>query len=158
MKGSLGIVVIPGNGVQAKLIAFDIAVKSLHQLVSSSSVTDAQDIKRAVTGALDAMHSLNDQCGKGEWSMSGWSNDDLGLWRAHMAARNVDHHQSATIIHIDHRGNSDSRCYWAISSQSLSQVLGKPATNGANEYARLLDQKPVLDGFKKLLSLVQLAI
>jgi hypothetical protein len=156
-SGDLGIVVIPGGGVSSKLLAFDTAVKNLYHLTSLQT-TDAQGIKGAVSEALDAIHSLENQRRRREWSMNEWSTDDRDLWSGHIAVRNVDHHQSASIIHIDHQGDSGMRCRWAISEDSLSRVQGRPEINGADAYSLLLDQRPVLIGLNRLLSLVQSAI
>ena len=76
------------------------AVLTLEQAIDAGSVSDAQD---ALKRALEAVHELADCLQRNEWVQADWTPDELGLWHAHIGARNAAHHTSSAVavLHSD---------------------------------------------------------
>ncbi len=145
----------PGNAFNAKVLDFEDALQTVR---AESGGGNGQVVQRAIKRALEALHALNDTRAAGEWSYANWSQRHRELWNGHRAARNVAHHQRSTIITLSSDGAPGARCRWAISPSALDDLRGDAASNGADDYRRLMHGQPVLADFEELGGLLQAAV
>ena len=108
------------------------------------------DLKRA----LEAIHELEDCRRGGEWSQAGWDVRALGLWHAHLGARNAAHHESSGIFSLP--GQPGQPLVWAIPAHRVQEQEAEqgagiastalPARRSARPPLAARDGKPHLIG------------
>jgi len=91
--------------------------------------------QRATKRALEAIHELEDSREKQrrEWSSSGWSPFEVEVWRAHVGARNIAHHQSTGIVSLHGLGNPDDWLNWSIDPAAVAKLKAR-SEQQANAY------------------------
>jgi hypothetical protein len=118
----------------------------------------------AVKQALEMIHELEDCRRRGEWTQSTWSPDDLGLWTAHVGARNAAHHNtssSAGVIALHSGDQRDDRLTWDVDPASIANLSVFSKKHGpaqAQEYTARLAGKPVVPGMRQILALLKRSV
>ena len=108
------------------------------------------DLKRA----LEAIHELEDCRRGGEWSQAGWDVRALGLWHAHLGARNAAHHESSGLFSLP--GQPGQPLVWAIPPTAFKSKKQSKAQE--REYYARLDGRPVLPLLREMASRISSAI
>lgn len=105
--------------------------------------------------ALEALHELDDALQRKEWSRKEWTDDQLGLWRAHIGARNMAHHSSSAPMTLHSNRDSDLRLRWDFARHAIGKL---PSDAQRQEYLARLHQQPVLPPLRGLVERVALSI
>lgn len=79
-SASASYVVRTTKAAGSKRLRLQAELGDLEAQVSRNSLADCQVLKRA----LEALHELAECLQRGEWTQTGWTADELGLWRAHL--------------------------------------------------------------------------
>jgi predicted nucleic acid-binding Zn-ribbon protein len=140
------------NASMARVMQLDAAVADIGTAVDGGSVHAAQ---AALKHALEAIHELTDCLERSEWSQQGWSADDLGLWRAHIGARNAAHHKSWSAVALHTDGSRDDRLRWDLNPSDMNQLQSR---SQAAEFSSRLAGQPVLPALRRLAVLVSSAV
>lgn len=146
LSSSLSYVVRSPNEAKARRRRLEDALSAVEQAVSANTISAAQD---GVKQALEAIHELNDGLRKTppEWSRGAWDEDDIGLWCAHVGARNAAHHQSDTVVALYSDGPSDEHLRWELSPSVIASLYSKTQQR---EYNARLAGKAVLPPLRVL--------
>jgi hypothetical protein len=109
---------------------------------------DNYQAQMVVKRAIEAIHELDDSRRKprGELSFAGWNPSEVELWSAHVAARNIAHHQSVGFVRLHGVGRPEQWLRWAIAEQALTRLeqRGKESKRQADAYRARLADRPVL--------------
>jgi hypothetical protein len=100
------------NDSNSRMRVLRAALKEAEAGASDGFVRRAQD---GVKRALESLHELNDERRRGKWSSNGWSATDVETWTGLMGARNVSHHEGASIVRMD----GEHRLTWSIDDPDL---------------------------------------
>jgi phage-related tail protein len=150
LSGSLAYVVRSPNEAKARRRRLEDALTAVEEAVSTNTISKAQD---ALKQALEAIHELNDGLQKqpSEWSQSEWEEDEIGLFRAHVGARNAAHHESDVVAALYSAGASDEHLRWELSAAAIASLRSEAQQR---EYNARLAGKAVLPPLRVLVSLV----
>jgi hypothetical protein len=154
LSGSLSYVVRSPNEARARRRRLEDALAAVEEAVSTNTISKAQD---ALKQALEAIHELNDGLNKtpAEWSQSKWAKDEIGLWLAHVGARNAAHHESDVVAALHSGTVSDERLRWELSAASIASLRSQAQQLELN--ARLAG-RAVLPSLRVLVLLVASSI
>jgi hypothetical protein len=121
LSGSLSYVVRSPNEAKARRRRLEDALAAVEEAVLTNTISTAQD---AVKQGLEAIHELNDGLGKtpSEWSQSDWDGDEVGLWCAHVGARNAAHHESDVVVALYSEGATDEHLRWELSASAIASL------------------------------------
>jgi hypothetical protein len=139
LVGNLSMIVRSPNTPAARDRQLRAAIKDLEQAVDSRTISAAND---ATKRALEAIHELADCASRGEWSQASWTPDELGLWRAHVGARNASHHTSSNVValHADADSATQQLC-WDFDPAAISRLHSRAQQTEFN--ARLAGQEVI---------------
>jgi hypothetical protein len=145
------------NDAVARVVALVDALAEVEAQVAAHSTHNAQE---ALKRALEAIHELGDCRRAGEWKQDGWSPDEIGLWIAHIGARNAAHHNSLPIVVRVGRSDRDDGLRWDVQPQALKNLRarGKHCERQATEYSDRLHDKHVLPALRDTVKLISAAI
>lgn len=148
LSASLSYVVRSPNEAKARRRRLEDALSAVEQAVTTNTISKAQD---ALKQALEAIHELNDGLGKtpSEWSQSEWDGDEIGLWRAHVAARNAAHHGPDMVVALYSEGALDEHLRWELSAPAIVSMHWKAQQR---EYNARLAGEAVLPPLRALVS------
>ena len=140
------------NAAGTRRLRLQAELDELEVQVSRNSLADCQvTLKRA----LEALHELDDCLRRREWTQNGWTADELGLWRAHLGARNVAHHSSHPVITLRSDADADERLYWDIDGSALGVLH---SADQQNEYTSRLHGHGVLPPLRVLVTRVATSV
>lgn len=141
------------NDAKARLGQLAEAITALEIALDEHRVTGTQE---ATKRALEALHELKDDLDKRQaWSQAGWDENAIGLWHGLLGARNVAHHQPATVV-TRHSGRPrDESLLWSI-EPSVIATLRKPRERV--EYNARLDGQAVLPQLREVLGQLLAAV
>jgi hypothetical protein len=118
-SASASYVVQTTNAAGSKRLRLQAELGDFEGQVSRNSLADCHVVLKR---ALETLHELADCLQRGEWTQTGWTADELGLWRAHLGARNVSHHTSHAVIALRSDTDPDERLYWDIDGSALGSL------------------------------------
>lgn len=108
------------NNMQSRRSQLEHALAAVEAAVAANSSSAAHE---ATKQALETIHELADCAKRGEWSMSGWSADEIDQWHAHIGARNAAHHHPSTAIVALYSDNpAEERLRWDIDTTAISSL------------------------------------
>ena len=107
------------NSVEARGEALRAAIADLEAAVDARHAAAAQ---KYLKQALEALHELSDCHSRGEWSQDEWTDEDVGLWIAHMGARNAAHHSSSGVVTLHSQGSTAVRLTWELEAASVASL------------------------------------
>lgn len=124
----------------------------MEQVIDAGSVSDAQD---ALKRALEAVHELADCLQRNEWVQADWAPDELGLWHAHIGARNAAHHTSSAVAVLHSDVGRDERLIWDMQDQAIASLRSQ---RQACNYASRLAGRPVLPHLRAISNCINAAV
>jgi hypothetical protein len=151
-SASASYVVQTTNAAGSKRLRLQAELGDLEGQVRLNSLADCHVVLKR---ALEALHELADCLERGEWMQTGWTADELGLWRAHLGARNVAHHSSHAVVALKSDADPDERLYWDIDGSALG---GLYSATQRNEYTSRLHGHGVLPPLRLLVARVAASV
>jgi hypothetical protein len=152
VSASATYVVQTTNAAGSRRLRLQAELGDLEGQVSRNSLADCHVVLKR---ALEALHELADCLKRGEWTQTGWTADELGLWRAHLGARNVAHHSSHPVIALRSHADPNERLHWDIDGSALG---GLHSATQQNEYASRLHGHGVLPPLRLLVARVAASV
>lgn len=150
---TLSMIVRSPNTAVARERQLQEAIAEIERAVTTRTIRTAND---ATKRALEGIHELGDCERRGEWSQAGWGPDDVGLWRAHIGARNASHHTSSTVVALHADADTPTQhLRWDLDSAAIASLDSAVQQREFN--ARLAGQD-VLPPLKALASKISAAV
>ena len=136
------------NNAAVRLHQLEAAVVELEQALGEHNVTETQ---HATKHALEALHELEDDRRRGEWSHAAWASADVGLWRGLLGARNAAHHLTFPVVTRHSDTPRDESLVWSLDANAIA---GLRSTQQRTEYNARVAGQPVLPQLRKAAALV----
>jgi hypothetical protein len=113
------------NAALGRRHALEAALADAEAAIDGNRAGAAQS---SVKQALQMIHEHDDARRRGEWTRSTWSPDELGMWTAHIGARNAAHHNTSTTAGVVALHSGDKRVdrlTWDVDPASIAN-RGRP--------------------------------
>jgi hypothetical protein len=130
---------------------------AIRHAAEAETAGDAAAAREAVKRALTLIDELEEERDERKgWSSQGWSPEDQGLWKAHVAARQTAHHTGVAPVSVDATTGRAPAMLWHDDAAEIARLAGrgKRSKAKAQEYAARLAGHPVMPGLRRIAQLV----